>query len=556
MESVRWGVLGTARIAREQVIPGIRRSGRGEVVAVSSASGRAGAYAAELGIPKAYGSHDDLLADADIDAVYIPLPNSLHAPWIVRAARAGKHVLCEKPLFSRGAQLEEVEAAVGAAGVYLAEAFMYRHHPQLATVRELLGAGEVGELVTLQARLHFSLSRTGEPDIRLRPDMGGGALLDLGCYPVDLFGGLTGTDPDDVAAVAHREGGVDTRTAAVLRYGRVLATMDCSFDAPMLNTATLIGTEGTIRLTDAFRTDLVDGVGTAFVDNRTARSGSSRSPVITMPSRSVPSPGPWGPAGRRARLPTQPAHRPHPGADRTGGRPRLTGVRDHPGRGGDEHELRRRPVALYIDAADRRLIAELWSSGVFAGVTTNPTILDRAGLGQRDVPDLYAWLTDLGVGTVYLQVVGRTRDEMLRCAEDLRSLGPVTVKVPATPDGLSAAGALVREGARVLLTAVYHPVQALMARDCGIQGVAPYVGRMTDAGRDGVESVIAMQQAIGTEPTRILAASLRTADDVTRLAAAGVPDFTLGGPLAQAVLDDDLTRAAVDEFEAATARQS
>jgi transaldolase len=211
-------------------------------------------------------------------------------------------------------------------------------------------------------------------------------------------------------------------------------------------------------------------------------------------------------------------------------------------------------VALYIDAADRRLITELWSSGVFAGVTTNPTILDRAGLGQQDVPDLYAWLTDLGVGTVYLQVVGRTRDEMLRCAEALRALGPVTVKVPATPDGLSAAGALVREGAQVLLTAVYHPVQALMARDCGIQGVAPYVGRMTDAGRDGVASVIAMQQAIGGEPTRILAASLRTADDVSRLAAAGVPDFTLGGPLAQAVLDDDLTRAAVEEFEAATAR--
>lgn len=213
-------------------------------------------------------------------------------------------------------------------------------------------------------------------------------------------------------------------------------------------------------------------------------------------------------------------------------------------------------MALYIDAADRRLIAELWRSGVFAGVTTNPTILDRAGLGQADVPDLYAWLTDLGVGTVYLQVVGRTRDEMLRCAEDLRSLGAVTVKIPATPEGLSAARALVHDGAQVLLTAVYHPVQALMARDLGVQGVAPYVGRMTDAGRNGVASVAAMQQAIGTEPTRILAASLRSPDDIGRLAAAGVPDFTLGGPLAQAVLDDDLTRAAVEEFEAVTARRS
>jgi len=212
-------------------------------------------------------------------------------------------------------------------------------------------------------------------------------------------------------------------------------------------------------------------------------------------------------------------------------------------------------VALYIDAADRQLIEELWGSGVFAGVTTNPTILDRAGLGQRDVPDLYKWLTDLGVGTVYVQVVGRTRDEMLRSAEALRALGPLTVKVPATAAGLSAAGALVRDGAQVLLTAVYSPVQALMARDCGIQGVAPYVGRMTDAGRSGVESVIAMQQAIGTEPTRILAASLRSADDIARLAAAGVPDFTLGGALAQSVLDDELTRAAVDEFEAATAKR-
>ena len=212
-------------------------------------------------------------------------------------------------------------------------------------------------------------------------------------------------------------------------------------------------------------------------------------------------------------------------------------------------------MALYIDAADRQLIEELWGSGVFAGVTTNPTILDRAGLGQREVPDLYRWLTDLGVGTVYVQVVGRTRDEMLRSAEALRALGPLTVKVPATAAGFSAAGALVRDGAQVLLTAVYSPVQALMARDCGIQGVAPYVGRMTDAGRSGVESVVAMQQAIGTEPTRILAASLRSAEDIARLAAAGVPDFTLGGPLARSVLDDELTRAAVDEFEAATARR-
>ena len=213
-------------------------------------------------------------------------------------------------------------------------------------------------------------------------------------------------------------------------------------------------------------------------------------------------------------------------------------------------------MALYIDSADRELIAEVWPSGVFAGVTTNPTILDRSGLGQRDVPELYAWLPELGVSQVFVQVNGRTREDMLKSAEGIRALGPVTVKVPATADGYAAARALVEEGARVLLTAVYHPVQALMARDCGIQGIAPYVGRMTEAGRHGVASVIAMQEAIGSDPTRILAASLRTADDISRLAAAGVPDFTLGGALARAVLDDDLTRAAVDEFEETAARSA
>jgi len=211
-------------------------------------------------------------------------------------------------------------------------------------------------------------------------------------------------------------------------------------------------------------------------------------------------------------------------------------------------------VAFYIDSADRALIRELWHTGVFAGVTTNPTILDRSGLGQRDLPELYAWLTDLGVRSVYVQVLGRTREEMLRSADGIRALGPVTVKVPATGEGFAAAGELVRQGTPVLLTAVYHPVQAVLARDVGIQGVAPYVGRMTDAGRDGVAAVTAMQQAIGSAPTRILAASLRSADDVARLTAAGVPDFTLGAAVARSVLDDELTRAAVEEFEAAAAR--
>jgi predicted dehydrogenase len=268
VDDVRWGVLGAARIAKEQVIPAIRRSGRGQVVAVSSASGRARPYAEELGVPRAYDSHEDLLADADVDAVYVALPNSLHAPWIVRSARAGKHVLCEKPLVLGGRELAEVDEAVGAAGVQLTEAFMYRHHPQQARVRDLLASGDVGDLVAVHARLHFVLPRTPDPDIRLRPDMGGGSLLDLGCYPIDLFGALTGREPDDVVATAVRDepGGVDTRTAAALRYGDVLATLDCSFDAPMTHSATLVCTRGVITMQGAFRADLTGGVATLLVE--------------------------------------------------------------------------------------------------------------------------------------------------------------------------------------------------------------------------------------------------------------------------------------------------
>jgi D-xylose 1-dehydrogenase (NADP+, D-xylono-1,5-lactone-forming) len=268
VENIRWGVLGAARIAREQVIPAIRRSGCGEVVAVSSASGRARSYAEELDIPRAYDSHDELLADPGVDAVHLALPNSLHAQWIVRAARAGKHVLCEKPLVLDGRELEEVDEVVAAAGVQLTEAFMYRHHPQLARLRELLRSEDVGDPVAMQARLHFPLARTAEPDIRLRRDMGGGALLDLGCYPLDLFGGLTGRNPEEVTAVAVREEprGVDIRTAAVLRYGEVLATLDCSFDAPMTNTATVVCSRAVVTLTDVFRSDLTGGVGTLIVE--------------------------------------------------------------------------------------------------------------------------------------------------------------------------------------------------------------------------------------------------------------------------------------------------
>lgn len=259
--SVRWGVLGAANIARTQLIPAIRRSGAGEVLAVSSASGGARQYAAELDIPRHYASHDDLLADADIDAVYIPLPNTLHVPWIIRAAQAGKHVLCEKPIALSADDLAAAEDACETAGVQLAEAFMYRHHPQLTRAGELVAEGAIGDVVAVDAEFHHNLQRTDPPNIRLRPDLGGGALTDIGCYPVDLLSMLLAGEPQDLTAVAVRDepGGVDTRLVGSARYGEVAATFRCSLDAAFLARATIIGSEGTLELPDVFRADRTDG---------------------------------------------------------------------------------------------------------------------------------------------------------------------------------------------------------------------------------------------------------------------------------------------------------
>ncbi|WP_324650539.1 Gfo/Idh/MocA family oxidoreductase [Georgenia sp. H159] len=274
MVDIRWGVLGAARIARKAVVPAIRRSGAGEVVAVSSASGRAAEFAADLGIERHYASHEELLADPDVDAVYVPLPNTEHARWSIAAARAGKHVLCEKPIVQGLAELDAVEAAAADAGVQLAEAFMYRHHPQLARLRELLDSGAIGRLVTVESSFHFVQGRQEPLDIRLRRDLGGGALNDIGCYPVDLLGWLTGSEPDDVGVVAHRDvpDGANTRVAIAARYGELTANLHCSLDAAFRADARLHGSEGTIHLPDAFRADVRGGTARIVVERGEERT--------------------------------------------------------------------------------------------------------------------------------------------------------------------------------------------------------------------------------------------------------------------------------------------
>jgi predicted dehydrogenase len=198
---LRFGVLGTARIGHTSVNPAIQSSRNAELVAVASRDlGMARDFAQVLSIPRHYGGYEALLDDPDIDAVYIPLPNSLHREWTIRAAEKKKHILCEKPLALSVAECLEMQAAADAHGVTLMEAFMYRFHPRIRRLVEMTQARAVGELRGVRSAFTFRLTRP--ENIRLRPDLGGGALMDVGCYCVDISRRLAGTLPIEVQAWA------------------------------------------------------------------------------------------------------------------------------------------------------------------------------------------------------------------------------------------------------------------------------------------------------------------------------------------------------------------
>ena len=221
MTTLRWGILSTANIATEKVIPGIRRAARNEIVAIASRDGETARRVADrLSIPRAHGSYEALLADPDVDAVYIPLPNHLHAEWTIAAARAGKHVLCEKPLALTAADAERMIEAAEAAGVHLMEAFMYRHHPSWVAVRELVASGRIGTLTAVQS--WFGFHNDDAANIRNIRDFGGGALYDVGCYCVNLSRMLFGGEPVRVEGAVVRDGaagdGVDILTTGLLEF--------------------------------------------------------------------------------------------------------------------------------------------------------------------------------------------------------------------------------------------------------------------------------------------------------------------------------------------------
>jgi predicted dehydrogenase len=246
---VRWGILSTADIGLRKVIPGLRRSPRSEVLAIASrADGRAAEAARELGIPRAYGTYEALLADPDIDAVYIPLPNHLHASWTITAARAGKHVLCEKPLALTAAQAQEMVDACREAGVLLMEAFMYRQHPSWIAAGELVASGRIGRLQAVDS--WFSYFNDDPSNIRNAFDTGGGAMYDIGCYCVNLSRMLFGSEPTRVQAAITRDPAlrVDTVTSAILEFEGGVATFTCSTRAESDQRVDIYGTEGRISI--------------------------------------------------------------------------------------------------------------------------------------------------------------------------------------------------------------------------------------------------------------------------------------------------------------------
>jgi len=245
--------LSTANIGRAAVNPALQASGLCDLIAVASrTTASAQAFAREHGIPKAHGSYEALIDDPDLEAVYIPLPNSLHLVWTQRALAAGKHVLCEKPLGLSAAECDEMAAAADEAGRVLMEAFMYRFHPRSERLIEMMREGVVGKVHNIQTAFTFRLT---QPDnIRLDPGLGGGALMDVGCYCVNLARTVTGEEPVEVQAHARwTPSGVDGGlTGSLLFPGGTVAQFDCALDMERRESALICGTDGWLEIPNTF----------------------------------------------------------------------------------------------------------------------------------------------------------------------------------------------------------------------------------------------------------------------------------------------------------------
>jgi predicted dehydrogenase len=249
VEKVRWGVLGVAGIAARRVIPAMRLCRHSEVIAIASREiNKAEEAARALGIPHAHGSYEALLADPEIDVIYIPLPNHLHVPWSIRAAEAGKHVLCEKPIGLNAAEVRQLIDARDSAQVKIGEGFMVRTHPRWLRVRQMIREGRIGELRLIQGWIGY-FNRDPQ-DVRNTLEYGGGALLDIGCYPVTLSRFIFGEEPTRVSALIERdpEMRTDRLSSATLEFPTGRAVFSCSTQIGYNQRLIFFGTKGRIEI--------------------------------------------------------------------------------------------------------------------------------------------------------------------------------------------------------------------------------------------------------------------------------------------------------------------
>lgn len=279
MQAVRWGILSTAKIGRTKVVPGMMKSRSCDVVAVASRDeATARAMADELGIRKAYGSYEALLADPEIEAIYNPLPNHLHVPMTLAAAAAGKHVLCEKPIAITASEAEKLQDA--SSRVLIAEAFMVRHHPQWQSARDLIMRGEIGEARAIQVA--FSYFNIDPANIRNKADIGGGGLLDIGCYAVVAGRYFFGAEPQRVMALIDRdpEFGVDRTASALMDFGQGRQlTFTVSTQAVPFQRIQILGLKGRIEIEIPFNAP-PDKPVRIFVDDGTLHGGGSARPIM------------------------------------------------------------------------------------------------------------------------------------------------------------------------------------------------------------------------------------------------------------------------------------
>jgi xylose dehydrogenase (NAD/NADP) len=277
MNTVRWGLISTARINRH-LIPAIRKSRQGELVAVASRDlENARAYARHWHIPRAFGSYQELLESGEVDAVYISLPNHLHAEWTVKALKAGIHVLCEKPFAISLEEVDDMIRAAHSSGCVLAEALMYRHHPQTLLVKKILEDGNIGDILILRGAFTFHLSgeqrQPGRLNVRLVPDYGGGSLWDVGIYPLSYFQLLMGDLPAWVfGSQLVGNTGVDEVFSGLMGYqpgpqAEILAQFSCSFNAPQQTFVEIVGTSGRLFLNHPFN-NMEQGAELIFYDHK------------------------------------------------------------------------------------------------------------------------------------------------------------------------------------------------------------------------------------------------------------------------------------------------